>query len=80
MTGATISGGALAGETRTPCPHSPEQSRAGGQPIGHQGVEMRVEVHVLAESADRHHDAGQAVGQVQRDAHEFKQALVGDPA
>ncbi len=41
---------------------------------------MRGPIEVLAKGVDRHDDAGQAVGQVQRGAQVFEEALVRDAA
>ena len=57
-----------------------EQARAHEQPVGDQGVQVGVEVEVLAEGVDGHDDAGQALGQVERGAQIFEQALVGEAA
>ena len=57
-----------------------EQPRAGEEAVGDQSVEVGMEVQVLAEGVDRHDDAGQAVGQVQRGAQVFEQALVRQAA
>ena len=57
-----------------------EQPRAHEQPVGDQGVKMRVPIEVFAEGVDRHDDAGHAVGQVERGAQVFEQALVRDAA
>jgi hypothetical protein len=57
-----------------------EQPRAGEEAVGDQGVEVGMEVEVLAEGVDRHHDAGQAFGQVERGAQVFEQALVSKTA
>ncbi len=50
------------------------------QPVGDTGVQMRVPVEVFAKGVDRHDDAGQALGQVQRGAEVFEEALVRDGA
>jgi len=57
-----------------------EQARAHEQTIRDQGVQVGVKVEVLAEGVDRHDDAGQAVGQVERGAQVVEQALVGQAA
>jgi len=36
------------------------------QAVGHQGVQVRVEIEILAEGVDAHDDTGQAVGLVER--------------
>ncbi len=43
-----------------------EQAGAQEQPVGDQGVQMRVPIELFAKGVDRHDDAGQAVGQNQR--------------
>jgi hypothetical protein len=53
---------------------------AGEQAIGHQGVQVGVEVQVLAEGVDAHDDTGESVGQVERGAHVHEKALMGDAA
>jgi hypothetical protein len=50
------------------------------QSVGDEGVEVGMEVEVLAEGVDGHDDAGQAVGQVEHGALIVGQALVGDAA
>ena len=57
-----------------------EQPRAGEEAVGDQGVEVGMEVEVLAEGVDRHDDAGQALGQVERGAQVFEQAFVRQAA
>ena len=57
-----------------------EQPRAGEEAVGDQGVEVGMEVQVLAEGVDRHDDAGQPLGQVEGGAQVFEQALVRQAA
>jgi len=57
-----------------------EQPRAGEEAVGDQGVEVGMEVQVLAEGVDRHDDAGQPLGQVEGVAQVFEQALVRQAA
>lgn len=53
---------------------------AGEQAVGHQGVQVGVEVQILAEGVDAHDDAGESVGQVERGAHVREKAFMGDVA
>ena len=41
-------------------------ARAGEQAVGYESVEVRVKIEVFAEGVNRHDDAGQPVGKVQR--------------
>jgi hypothetical protein len=50
------------------------------QAVGHQGVDMAIVAHVLAEGVDRHDHAKLTGRPVEAAAQEFEQALVGDLA
>ena len=50
------------------------------EPVGREGVEVRVEVEVLAERMNGHDDTRRALGQAKRGALELGQAAVGDAA
>ena len=57
-----------------------EDPRTRKQPVGHQRVQVGVEVQILAEGVNGHDDAGDAFGQAQARAQKLDQALVGDAA
>ena len=57
---------------------TPERARR--EPVGHQRVQVGVEVQILAEGLNGHDDAGDAFGQAQARAQKLDQALVGDAA
>lgn len=50
------------------------------QPIGHQGVDVAIVPHVVAEGVDRHDHAKLTGWPVEAATQKFEQALVGDPA
>jgi hypothetical protein len=57
-----------------------EQARAHKQTVRDQRVQTGVKIEVLAEGVDGHDEAGQSVGQAERGAQVFEQALVGEVA
>ena len=50
------------------------------QPVGHQRVQVGVEIQILAKGVNGHDDTGDAFGQAQARAQKLDQALVGDAA
>ena len=57
-----------------------EHAVAREQPIGHQGVDMAIVPHVVAEGMNGHDHAELAGGPVEAATQKFEQTLVGDPA
>ena len=60
--------------------HDVKQALSHEQTVGHERVQVGMEVQVIAEGVDRHDNAGMAVGKAERGAHVLDQALVGDAA